>query len=629
MPYKCCVTGCVSNYADLKKHTSSLPRKSELSDDLPPTKRRKGISTHVPVFALPSDETERETWLKNIPRDNIPVTKYTRVCYKHWPKDFRNKKCQGGGIRPLDPPTVFENCDIPKSMIPTPCAPPRTTTRTSSSVRNSVPDQIDEYNAVMRVEFDSIIGTITQHVPSTDIVTYKNNGIVYVQSVDFCVGGVPKFLVKIFSDLSYEAYRSGVRCYINSLTGLKVYRLDDWGQIAEVIKYLKINKPPHKVSIIEEDIESLCNVKAVGQKVYSLQKVLRAFEYFATSRAAYKQFSNDYQLPSISMLQRLTSKCTSLSELQFIEKVLKNLPENQRQCNVLVDEIFVKPQLLYHGGQLFGTACNHPSQLATSVLAVMIVCLNGGPKFMAKLIPVTKLDGNYQFNIVKDIIRVITQSGGKTVSIISDDNKVNQKFMKMFHTHPNTPYVTVETENIPGYIFLLFDFVHIFKSIRNNWYTEKMKEISYHHSDMDFPQVAKWIDISEMFRLDSGQTVVPFAHKLTSVSIAPKPIERQNVAHMLKVFCDETVASLRTHPNLDRIAIEPTAKFIEMWTETWLILNVKQPHVHKRLNDPRRAEFRDVRDPRLDKLEKMAQMVEKMDSKNGKFLMKIAFIRLD
>ena len=56
---------------------------------------------------------------------------------------------------------------------------------------------------------------------------------------------------------------------------------------------------------------------------------------------------------------------------------------------------------LYHGGKLFGKALNKPDELATSVLAVMVVCMFGGPKFLAKIIPVTKVSAEFQFKIVE------------------------------------------------------------------------------------------------------------------------------------------------------------------------------------------------------------------------------------
>ena len=64
----------------------------------------------------------------------------------------------------------------------------------------------------------------------------------------------------------------------------------------------------------------------------------------------------------------------------------------------------------------------------------MVQCLHGGPKFIAKIIPVSKVSGKFQYEIVKKVVKTIKNSGGKTVSIICDDNKVNQKFFKLIKT---------------------------------------------------------------------------------------------------------------------------------------------------------------------------------------------------
>ena len=623
MGLKCCVTGCASNYAELKTHPpSSKERKSNESDILPANKRRKVNSTHVPVFTLPTKESERDAWLKNIPRENIKITKWTAVCFRHWPPDFKRKPCQGGGVRPIEPPTIFENCGISPSQIPTPCPPPRPTKMSSSAARNVEQDQLNDHRELMKVDFNNIIGTIHQHINGPEILCYIHDNVVYIQSVEFSAAGVHKFLVKIFGDLRYESYHSGVRCYIDTI---RIRRLNDWGKIIELIRFLNSRETPHKVQVLCEQIESLSSVNTVGKKVYELETVLRAFEYFAISRALYKQFANDYQLPSVSMLTKITSKSASVSDLDFIDKVFRNLDAKQRQCLILVDEISVKPQLLYHGGQLFGRAENDPNSLANSVLAIMVYCLFGGPKFIVKLIPVNKLTAEYQYDLVKKIIVAISKSGGKTVAVITDDNKVNQKFMKLFPTQPDTPWVTCESPDIPDCIFLLFDFVHIFKTIRNNWYTEKCQEICYQFPGMENSAIAKWKDLLRLFHLDEKNPVVKYAHKLTAVAVSSKPIERQNVSTMLKVFSDETIAALRAHPTFKSEAydVEPTAAFLQLWVDVWTILNVRQPYSAIRMRDPRREEFRNTHDVRLEKLEDTAKMVDLMNCKNGKFPKKI------
>jgi hypothetical protein len=60
------------------------------------------------------------------------------------------------------------------------------------------------------------------------------------------------------------------------------------------------------------------------------------------------------------------------------------------------------------------------------------------------------------------IIDGVKNIGGE-IAIICDGNRVNQNF----ETYSDKPWRTKDN------IFLLFDYVHLLKNIRNNWSTEK------------------------------------------------------------------------------------------------------------------------------------------------------------
>jgi hypothetical protein len=91
------------------------------------------------------------------------------------------------------------------------------------------------------------------------------------------------------------------------------------------------------------------------------------------------------------------------------------------------------------------------------------------------MIPVVGLDAKFQFEQVNSTLTLINEFGGKTISVIADGNRVNQSFFKMFDTVPGTPWVTTNG------MFLLFDFVHLLKCIRNNWLTHSQP--SLRHND--------------------------------------------------------------------------------------------------------------------------------------------------
>ena len=78
-------------------------------------------------------------------------------------------------------------------------------------------------------------------------------------------------------------------------------------------------------------------------------------------------------------------------------------------------------------------------------------------------------------------------------------------------------------------IFLLFDFVHLFKGIRNNWITEKMQALEFYIDGER--KIAKWFDIKALFDLELNQIVS--MSKLSEISVNPKPVETQRVSTCL------------------------------------------------------------------------------------------------
>ena len=136
------------------------------------------------------------------------------------------------------------------------------------------------------------------------------------------------------------------------------------------------------------------------------------------------------------------------------------------------------------------------------------------------MLPVKQLDAEFLFLQAQQLLSGIKSAGGNTVSIKCDGNRVNQSFFEMFSTEPEKPWKTSDD------IFLLFDFVHLLKSVRNNCITEKTQELLFVKSGKKC--VAKWSYLKELHQIES-QNVVKLS-KLTDVSVSPKPIERQKVA---------------------------------------------------------------------------------------------------
>ena len=144
-------------------------------------------------------------------------------------------------------------------------------------------------------------------------------------------------------------------------------------------------------------------------------------------------------MPSEKALSCLTSKVNHLTDGEYLKNVFAGLKKKQRKVTILIDEVYVKTTLQYHGGTLFGKAANDPEKLAKAVLSMMIRCPFGGPKFMFKMIPVAKMDASFLYEQVMETMKLITEAGGQTKVIIVDGNRTNQSFFKKrslcFYSH--------------------------------------------------------------------------------------------------------------------------------------------------------------------------------------------------
>ena len=320
-----------------------------------------------------------------------------------------------------------------------------------------------------------------------------------------------------------------------------------------------------KIAAVKEHLDAMGPQK-IGEKLYVDDTIIRAFHYYSTSRSCYEKLRNDYKLPSIRTLRNLTSKISKLSDSLLIGNIFSTLSGEQKLCSILVDEVYVKPSLQYQGGHMFGRAENNLDMLVNTALAIMIKCLHRSPKFFVKMITVAKTTSQFLYDEVTKIIDIINSSNGQVVTVITDNNRTNQAFFKLFETVENKPWLTESN------IFLLFDYVHLMKSIRNNWITETTRELEGEFKGDKF--VAKWSHLIELFNLEKDHLVK--LSSLTETSVFPKPIERQRLSSCLKIFSEKTNAALRTISRIDENDAEGTVKFLSIVLSLWKILSNKE-----------------------------------------------------
>lgn len=99
----------------------------------------------------------------------------------------------------------------------------------------------------------------------------------------------------------------------------------------------------------------------------------------------------------------------------------------------------------------------------------MITSVLSNNKDVIGLLPVRNLTADYLYAIINIIISQITNVGYEILCLISED-KVNRKAFALLcgSTIQNTIINSINGKPM----FILFDTVHLFKSIPNNWFNQ-------------------------------------------------------------------------------------------------------------------------------------------------------------
>ena len=171
------------------------------------------------------------------------------------------------------------------------------------------------------------------------------------------------------------------------------------------------------------------------------------------------------------------------------------------------------------------------------------------------------------FPTIKFVINDIKQCNLSVQVISTDAYPLNVNLFKLFspdHSlQPVVPHPLDSTSNL----FLIFDFVHILKSIRNNWLNLKNHDKIFKYPNFDdFQQVdtASFEDIRLLYR-EEQYKCAKLAPRLISKACWPTSFERQNVNLALRIFCESTSSAIRIQ-NLSRRQIfqTHTSDFIEL-----------------------------------------------------------------
>ena len=133
-----------------------------------------------------------------------------------------------------------------------------------------------------------------------------------------------------------------------------------------------------------------------------------------------------------------------------------------------MDEIHVNSNVAYTGGRILGYSLES-DKLIKTVFAIMASSLYRKWSQVIRLIPCSSNSSGDLFTVVKSVISNIENCYLKVQAIYTDNYPLNVNMFKLFSSDGTLTPTVPHPVNQSRKLFLLFDFVHILKSIRNNW----------------------------------------------------------------------------------------------------------------------------------------------------------------
>ena len=252
----------------------------------------------------------------------------------------------------------------------------------------------------------------------------------------------------------------------------------------------------------------------------------------------------------------------------------------ERNVIIQMDEIHVKSTFTYKGGKIIGSSLN-PTGPAKTVFAFMVSSLSKKWSTIIRLLPCATSSAIEIFPIIKSVIRDV-ESCGLFVHVLCTDNYPMNVIFKLFAPNLTLEHIVPHPLDFNRPLFLMFDFVHILKYIRNNWLNQKDFNKTIHYPNFEnFIDVrtAMFEEIRQLYKCVQN-SVAKLAPRLTSKACWPSTFVRQNVTLALRIFDDSTTAALNVKhlSKYQLCATSQTADFISIICKVCKIFNINTPN---------------------------------------------------
>ncbi len=315
---------------------------------------------------------------------------------------------------------------------------------------------------------------------------------------------------------------------------------------------------------------------------YSDEIRLLSLSLYNSSPKAYAYLAEIFILPSkISLLKWLRNVRSSpgFHEESFsaLSERMKFMPERDRVCSLMIDEIHLKQNLQYDqhqdvivGYEDLGGHYKRSKEHAGNALVFMLrgLCSRWNQP-VGYVFTRTACKADVVQSLLYECLDKCEEAGCKVKVVISDQgpnfqclaNKLNIKASDPYFFHANRKY------------FYMFDPPHLLKSIRNNLHKYIFQFANTAGNKDEKPyNLANWEVIKQYYEIDKNQNF-RLTPKLTDSHIYLPAFSKMKVKWAAQVLSRSVAAALETHSKVLGVNSKDTAEFISKFNNIFDAVN--------------------------------------------------------
>ena len=222
-----------------------------------------------------------------------------------------------------------------------------------------------------------------------------------------------------------------------------------------------------KGELFGDILNEMKQIRYKKSPVYSANIIRYSLLLRYTSLQTYKLLQEEFTLPSISLLRRITS---GKIDTMKTANVLRENGSISEDVILMFDEMFLQKCEEYFAGDVLGADEN--GELFKGIVSFMIGLQSNVP-YVVKACPEREITGEWLKEELLSCIHVLHENGFNVRGVVSDDHATNVCAYKKLLTDNGQDADDLCLVLNERKIYLFFDTVHLVKNVRNNLLNRK------------------------------------------------------------------------------------------------------------------------------------------------------------